>query len=288
MRRFRPQDHQRKLDIRPRSIVHHLFSSFEHKNRKKGEKTFRSHLYKSVEPKKGYTPIITPRSSDLKYLEFGTLLLAEKGDEYGSETQNREAVLTIFGGTCSVEIRSKSQEASYKTIGIRPDVFSVKPTMVYVPINAKYRVAAETTMLEVGISTAPSESDYSPFLVRLQDTIEKTVGAGNWTRKVYTSIGANIKVQRLLVGETVNPPGNWSSSPPHKHDEKSLTEAPLEEIYFYKVKPAQGFGLQRIYTYSGDKEHFDEVYVIENNDTVALSRGYHPVVASPGYQIYYL
>jgi 5-deoxy-glucuronate isomerase len=160
--------------------------------------------------------------------------------------------------------------------------------MVYVPINVKYRVAAKTTMLEVGISTAPGESDYPPFLVRSQDTIEKTVGAWNWTRKVYTSIGANIKDQRLLVGETVNPPGNWSSSPPHKHDEKSLTEAPLEEIYFYKVKPTQGFGLQRIYTYSGDKEPFDEVYVIENNDTVALPRGYHPVVAAPGYQLYYL
>jgi 5-deoxy-glucuronate isomerase len=248
----------------------------------------RSCLYKSVEPKKGYNPIVTAKNSELKYLEFGRLFLPEKEDEYKSETANREAVLTIFGGTCSVEMRSNSQEASYKMIGSRPDVFSGKPTMAYIPINTQYRVIAETSMLEAGISTAPSESDYPPVLVKPEDTIEKSVGAWNWTRKVYTSIGTNVKAQRLLVGETINPPGNWSSSPPHKHDEKSSTEALLEEVYFYKVKPSQGFGLQRIYTSPEDKEPFDEVYVVENNDTVVLPRGYHPVVAAPGYQLYYL
>jgi 5-deoxy-glucuronate isomerase len=92
--------------------------------------------------------------------------------------------------------------------------------------------------------------------------------------------------QNLIVGETINPPGNWSSSPPHKHDVDDLPmESKLEEVYFYKLKPQQGFGLQRIYSDDGD---LDEAYVIRDGDTVAFPRGYHPVVAAPGYQLYYL
>ena len=173
-------------------------------------------------------------------------------------------------------------------IGCRADVFSGKPTMVYLPRNTEYRVVAESSMLEIGVSKAPSESDYPPFLVKPEDVVEKSVGAWNWRRKVYTSIGDNVRAQRLIVGETLNPPGNWSSWPPHKHDVKSLNEAQLEEVYFFKIKPSHGFGLQRIYTTPDDKDPFDEVYIVKNNNTIVIPRGYHPVVAAPGYTLYYL
>jgi len=248
----------------------------------------RPRLYRSVELKNGYAPIVTPKNSELKYIKFGRLLLSKKCNEYEDETRNCEAVLTIFGGTCSVEIECPSQKVSYKMIGYRADVFSGKPTMVYLARMSKYRVVAESSMLEMGISKAPSESDYPPALVKPEDVMEKFVGAQNWSRKVYTSIGDNVRAQRLIVGETLNSPGNWSSWPPHKHDIKSLNEVPLEEVYFFKVKPSQGFGLQRIYTSPEDNEVFDEVHIVKNNDTVVIPRGYHPVVAAPGYQLYYL
>jgi len=247
-----------------------------------------SRIYKNVELKKGYTSIVTPENSELKYIEFGRLFLPDKGDEYRDKTRSREVVLTIFGGKCSIELESPSQKASYHMIGYRMDVFSGKPTMIYLPRNTDYSVIAESSMLEIGVSKAPSEEDYPPALVKPEDVVEESVGAWNWHRKVYKSIGDNVQAQRLLVGETLNPPGNWSSSPPHKHDVKSMREAPLEEVYFFKVKPSQGFGLQRIYTSPDDEEPFDEVYVVENNDTVVIPRGYHPVVAAPGYQLYYL
>lgn len=142
--------------------------------------------------------------------------------------------------------------------------------------------------LEVGVCLAPSEADCPPVLVRPEDVVEKSAGTSNWSRKVYTCVGDNVKAKRLLVGETVNPPGNWSSAPPHKHDVKSAFETPLEEVYFFKIMPTQGFGLQRIYSGPEDREPFDEVYAVENNDAVVIPRGYHPVVAGPGYQLYYL
>jgi len=245
-------------------------------------------LFKGAEPTKGYISIATTHNSELKYLEFGRLFLPKRGDKYRIETENREAVLAVLTGECSINIEMPSQKISYKGIGSRSDVFSGKPTMVYVPREVGFTIVAETDRLEVGLSFAPSESDFQPVLVKPEDAAERFVGAWNWSRKVYTCIGDNIKAERLLAGETISPSGNWSSSPPHKHDSESLNEVPLEEVYFFKVKPVQGFGLQRIYTTPEDEEPFDEVYVVENNDTVVIPRGYHPVVAAPGYQLYYL
>jgi len=247
-----------------------------------------SRIYKASEPKKGYTPIVSPKNSELKYVEFGRLCLPQRGDEYRGTTADREAVLAIFGGKCSAEIECPSQTISYAKIGNRTDVFSGKPTMIYLPPKAEFKLTAETEMLEVGVCLAPSEADCPPVLVRPEDVVEKSAGTSNWSRKVYTCVGDNVKAKRLLVGETVNPPGNWSSAPPHKHDVKSAFETPLEEVYFFKIMPTQGFGLQRIYSGPEDREPFDEVYVVENNDAVVIPRGYHPVVAGPGYQLYYL
>ena len=90
--------------------------------------------------------------------------------------------------------------------------------------------------------------------------------------------------ERLLAGETYNPSGLWSSYPPHKHDtQRAPEESKLEEVYHFRVKPAGGFGIQRVY---GDG--FDDAYAVQNRDTVAIARGYHPVAAAPGYELYYL
>ena len=244
-------------------------------------------IFKNTGLKSGYTLIVSPENSELKYIEFGRLFLPQKNDEYKGKTGSREAVLTIFEGKCSIEIMTADKELSYRSIGDRRDVFSGKPTMIYLPPDVEYRIVAESTV-EIGISMAPSTSDSPPILVKPEEVVEASVGSWNWRRTVRTSIGENVKAQRLLVGETINPPGNWSSYPPHKHDKKSLSEAPLEEVYFFKVKPPNGFGIQRIYTPPDDEDPFDEIFLIENNDAVVIPRGYHPVVAAPGYQLYYL
>lgn len=244
-------------------------------------------IFKNIKLTEGYTRIVSPENSELKYIEFGRIFLPEKDEEYRGKTEGREAVLTIFGGRCSLQIRTPAQEVIYDSIGGRRDVFSGKPTMVYLPPSTEYSITAESA-LEIGVSMAPSDSASPPVLVKPEETLENNVGAWNWRRTVYTSIGENVKAKRLIVGETFNPPGNWSSYPPHKHDRKGPAEAPLEEVYFFKVKPAGGFGFQRIYTSPGDEDPFDEIFLIENDESVVIPRGYHPVVAAPGYQLYYL
>jgi 5-deoxy-glucuronate isomerase len=96
---------------------------------------------------------------------------------------------------------------------------------------------------------------------------------------------------RLVVVEVYTPSGNWSSYPPHKHDEHivdqagNVLEADLEEIYFYKIDRPEGFAYQRIYT--SDRK-IDELIMARDSHLVLSPQGYHPVVAAPGYNCYYL
>ena len=90
-------------------------------------------------------------------------------------------------------------------------------------------------------------------------------------------------VKRLMVGETFNPPGNWSSYPPHKHDGRD-GEPVLEEVYYYRVSPPHGFGQQMLYAADGECH----THTVKDGDAVLLPYGYHPVSAPPGYRLYYL
>lgn len=247
-------------------------------------------LYKGKKIKEGYQVIVSPEDSDLKWLEFGRLLLLGAGKEFCDIDKERETVLSIFSGKCDVEVEEgqTSEKVSYQEIGARVNVFSGAPTMAYISKGAKYTIRTNTEKLDIGIFKAPSRKNTKSVLVKPEDADLVSPGASNWQRTVYIPIGEQVDADRLIVGETFNPPGNWSSYPPHKHDRYDPPhEAPYEEVFFFLVKPSQGFGIQRIYTSNESRDAMDEVYVIENNDTVVIPRGYHPVVAAAGYQLYY-
>ena len=90
----------------------------------------------------------------------------------------------------------------------------------------------------------------------------------------------------MLVVEVITPGGHWSSYPPHKHDRDALPdESYLEETYYHRLKPAQGFAFQRVYTEDGA---VDETLTVKDGDVVLVPRGYHPVAAPHGYDLYYL
>ena len=97
-------------------------------------------------------------------------------------------------------------------------------------------------------------------------------------------LGPDDEAGRLIVGETLSPPGNWSSYPPHKHDRQAAPEeVALEEVYFYRLQPAGGFAVQIVY---GDDR--ESARIVRDGDVVTIASGYHPVVAAPGYALYYL
>jgi len=91
---------------------------------------------------------------------------------------------------------------------------------------------------------------------------------------------------RLIAVEVLTPSGNWSSFPPHKHDERREGEVPLEEIYYFRIEGPAGFGIHRTYTTDGV---IDETVTVRDGDTFLIPRGFHgPCVAAPGHAMYYL
>jgi 5-deoxy-glucuronate isomerase len=240
-----------------------------------------------IKPRKNgkFQQIVEP--GVMRFLDFATLQL-NKGESHSLQTGGREYVLDIFSGNVTLTINTfgRSKEI-YGKIGKRADVFSGPPVMSYIPPNSRLEIKAESAA-DLGIFSAPSTASTPAALMEESMVTSKQVGRDNWQRTVYSALDQNVPAERLLAGETVNPPGNWSSFPPHKHDHSNPPqEAVLEEVYYFRVRPAQGFGFIWTYTAADDPEGFSTVFVVEDGDTVLLPKGYHPVVGAPGYDLQY-
>jgi 5-deoxy-glucuronate isomerase len=232
----------------------------------------------------GYESIVAPGA--MKFLGFGRLKLA-KGQSYEGETGPRELVGDAFAGEVTIRVTRPGQpDRPSMRVGSRKDVFSGPPAMFYLPPRSSFRIEADSEAADLGLFSAPSEAATPPAV--LADVTSVTAGKSNWQRTVYTALGEKFPAGRLLAGETLNPPGNWSSYPPHKHDRRSPpSEIPLEEVYFFRIDPPQGFGFIWTYTAEDDENGFSNVFVLHDGDTVLLPKGYHPVVAAPGYRLHY-
>lgn len=228
----------------------------------------------------GYNEILPPDDSRMGYLSF-SLISLPRGESYESKLEEREAVFVILKGKCNFQLSS----TSYPEIGGRSNVFDERGYSVYAPTGALYRIEALTD-LEVAVCMSKANAEKTPRVITPDQVKERVVGKGNWQRSVFDIVDNSVDACRLLVGETINPPGNWSSAPPHRHEVDNLPEeSNLEEAYFFRLDPPQGFGVMRIYT---EDRRIDETYSVENNDLVLIPEGYHPVAALAGYRLYYL
>lgn len=226
---------------------------------------------------------VTPHDAGWQYLAFRAYRL-EPGESIAGETGEYETGIVVLGGSCSVA--AGGQE--FFEIGERPDVWAGRPPYVVVmPPGVAYQVKAESHA-HIAVAGAKA-TDCKPHPVRLITPDEIHVeerGEGNTYRRVQHLLPPSAESARLQLVEVYTPAGNWSSFPPHKHDtEDPPREAYLEEIYYYQIKPEEGFALQRIYT---DDQTLDEAVAAYSGDVVLVPRGYHPVAAMPGYDCYYL
>lgn len=223
----------------------------------------------------------------LRFLQFALLSL-NKGETYSGSTNDRECILDVFSGVASVAIEGQGVQRTFPRVGGRSDVFSGPPVVVYIPPQCAYKIEASSEAFRAGLFSTPATQNHQPVLVEEDAIAARQVGHGSFERSVYTALGDNFAAQRLLAGETLNIPGGWSSFPPHKHDRSNPPqEVCLEEIYYFQIQPAAGFGFIWTYTASDDADGFNNVFVVENGDTVLLPKGYHPVVAAPGCRLHY-
>ena len=226
----------------------------------------------------GWTPLV---DGQLANLRVGVLRLGA-GETHAFGTGERECAVVLVRGHCAMTtVDGPDFEA-----GPRPDPFEHKPSGAFVSRDETVRVVAREDSL-VAIASAPAERKTANTWMSSDDVRQVERGEGAWGRSVrFVFWPDNSEGNMLLVGETVTPPGHWSTMPPHRHDVYTEgEEMSYEEAYLLQFSRPQGFGL--IWQFDDDGE-MDQAFSLRDGDAAYMGEGYHPVSCSPAATLYHL
>jgi 5-deoxy-glucuronate isomerase len=217
-----------------------------------------------------------------KYISLD-LMVGQSGESLALGT-GTERLVVVLSGRANVALDGDDVGAA----GGRTDVFDGAGDAVYLPPASSVVLTALDDGFTVAVVAAPagSQPPGPARLIAAATQREVVVGSGSWGRTVRNILGPDEAASRLIVGETVhNGTGTWSSFPPHRHDRDSADEAQLEEVYYYRVQPANGFAMQARYDTDTGQEN---LWMVRDGAAAAITAGFHPVVAAPGHSLYYL
>jgi 5-deoxy-glucuronate isomerase len=223
---------------------------------------------------------LTREQAEWEWMSF-FVRRVQPGDILRTRTEHEEAAFVLLGGTCVADWGQGRQR-----IGKRKNVFDGLPYALYLPRENEAMFTAES-ICEIAECRVPSKASLEPKLIIPHDVASSLRGGGNASRQIVDIIRPDFPADKLVVIEVYTPGGNWSSYPPHKHDvHNPPAEVDLDEIYYYRIdRPMEGFALQRLY--SADRSQDVTVRAMDG-DAVLVRSGFHPVVAGPGYNVYYL
>jgi 5-deoxy-glucuronate isomerase len=225
--------------------------------------------------------IVTPESAGWSYVGFEVQQL-QGGDAVRRSTGAREVCAVMLSGNADIAVGSHA----WKSVGSRKSTFEGTPDSVYAPPGHEIEITASSDGCEVALCWAPAKHGAEPTLIKASDIKPFTRGSGRTQRTIHNILMEDRPADSLLVTEVLTPAGNWSSYPPHKHDtDDPPHETYLEETYYHRMALPGGFAVQLVYTHD---RSLDEAIQVRDGDVVLVPRGYHPVAAGPGYDLYYL
>ncbi|MBP1843320.1 5-deoxy-glucuronate isomerase [Rhizobium petrolearium] len=225
---------------------------------------------------------VTPKDAGWGYVGFGLYKL-KPGETAAEKTGDKEAILVLVEGKAEISGGGKN----FGELGDRMNVFERKPPhCVYIPADSEWSACA-TTDCELAVCTAPGKPGREAMAIGPEGLTLNTRGKDANMRYIYPiAMEERDVADSLLVTEVFTPPGNWSSYPPHRHDEDNFPDMTyLEETYYHRLNPSQGFGFQRVFTEDGS---LDETMAVSDGDLVLVPKGHHPCGAPYGYEMYYL
>lgn len=224
--------------------------------------------------------LVTPESAGWTYSGLRVVELGP-GASRTFATGGTEMAALPLGGSFTVECEGHRFE-----LRGRDDVFARVTDFAYLPIDAEARITSAGGG-RIALPSARARRRLDPAYGPAEEVPSEVRGAGQASRQINNFLSPDgFPADELIAVEVLTPEGNWSSYPPHKHDEIREGEAQLEEIYYFEVAGDQGFALHRLYT--ADRE-IDATEEVRSGDVFLIPRGYHgPSVAAPGYHLYYL
>ena len=233
---------------------------------------------------------ISSEEAGWNHLNFMARTL-DSGQKWTGDTGENEYLFVLLGGNFSAETTA----GTWKTSNGRKDVFSGFPHALYLPPHTKFEISPIGDFLDIACGWCIADQHFPAHFTTPDDVEAMGIehrGGDNASRQINRILPPGSAASKLVCVEVYTPSGNWSSFPAHKHDDRKvdqetgkLLEAQLEEIYFYKIDKPQGFAIQKVYT---DDRSLDELAEAHHNDVVLIPKGYHPVVAGHGYNVYYL
>lgn len=224
---------------------------------------------------------VTPLSAGWSYVGFEVYRLL-LGSRIERATEGREVCAVMLTGRADMSFG----DHVWRGVGSRQTVFEGPPDAVYAPPGGSLTITGASETCEVALCWAPAGQGAEPTLLSAADLRPVKRGSGRTERTIHNILMEDRPAESLLVTEVLTPGGNWSSYPPHKHDTDNLPqEAYLEETYYHRTEKPEGFAVQLVYT---DDRSLNEALQVRDGDVVLVPRGYHPVVAGPGYDLYYL
>ncbi|WP_342359013.1 5-deoxy-glucuronate isomerase [Terrarubrum flagellatum] len=223
---------------------------------------------------------ITPESAGWSYVGFAVHLMKPRQTLSFSAGES-ELCFVLVAGVAKMSVDGKD----FGQLGQRMSPFDGPPWALYAPKGSNIVIEA-TSDVELAVCSSPGGGDFKPRVIAPTPEAQLTRGTGTNTRYPYNILPEDEPAHSLLVVEVITPGGNWSSYPPHKHDRDAWPdETYLEETYYHRLNRPRGFALQRIYTDDGS---IDETLAASDRDVVLAPKGYHPVGAPHGYDLYYL
>lgn len=239
-------------------------------------------LLRKPSGKHGHVHRLTPQDAGWSYVGFDLHRL-EAGQDVHGLLEGREAILVIVEGKAKIEAGGED----FGEMGERLSVFEkTPPHCLYVPPETPWEAVA-TTALTLAVCSAPSKGGKPAQIIGPAGIDKVTRGKGANTRFIHPiAMEERGVADSLLVTEVFTPAGNWSSYPPHRHDEDDFPRMTyLEETYYHRLDPPQGFGFQRVFTEDGS---LDETMTVQDGDLVLVPKGHHPCGTPYGYDMYYL
>jgi 5-deoxy-glucuronate isomerase len=227
-------------------------------------------------------PLVGPEP-DVLSLAYFHLIRLRSQEAFVHQLSGFESVFVVLCGNCVVTVDGRE----FSDVGRRQDIWSGKADSVYVPSGAHVRVVSCADNTEIAIAGGRCDQPFQPFRVLPEEVEMVEVGslATHSRRQIFHILGHNARGRagNLLVSELYSSGGCWAGYPPHKHDtENPPEETCFEELYHYRFRPENGFGVQLVFNDDGTSE----CYMTRSGDTFLIDKGNHPNVTSPGHEEY--
>ena len=234
--------------------------------------------------------LLDPQSEEVPLTILGFGIYQLDSNFTTKETGEKEVVLVPQDGEFEAEVNGRRLSGGRPSGPFAAGSGKSNASALYIPCNSKLRLRGNG---EVAFFEAPALKEKTSVFLSSEEVKVLSRGEWIWRRDVVSLVSPKDASSNLVVGETYSPPGLWSGTPLHRHDngQFSTEESDHEEVYYHRFnwvkKPEDQFGPYGVQLLM-DGKSLMKAFLIGDKSIFAIPGGCHPVVASPVSELLYL